>query len=201
MITPAPRPSVSSRDLYSATGLNLPIPDVSGFIGPISMGLQSLSALTSYQADKKQAKYQQAMAEYNNTMTALSDAASQNAITGNEILAMEASAAVAEDIQLNELDAQGAAAVNAAVSGVAGRSVATQVFDIKRSANVAEGQRVQDLSNQFLAFDQQRRTSALSSKMQQTSPYIPKPSLSKALMGMVAPWTDYFSKDTPQVKE
>ena len=148
----------------------------------IMTGMQALSSISSYGADKDQSKAQRVWQQYSNTMTDLSDAMMQNAITQNEVMALEASTDLGMDIQTDSLEAEGMAEVAAAAAGVKGRTVRQAKLDISRSASIAEGRRTRSLANQFLSFDQQRRTSRMTAAMKKNYSYIPKPRLSSYIM-------------------
>lgn len=152
-------------------------------IGLMAAGIFGAQGILGYQADKEQSKAQRVWQQYSNTMTDLSDAMMQNAITQNEIFAMEASTDLAQDIQIDVLQAEGAAEVAAAAAGVKGVSVRQVQFDIHRTASIAEGRRTRSLANQFLSFDQQRATSVMTAEMKKSHSFIPKPSASSYLLG------------------
>jgi len=139
------------------------------------VGLNFLSAGMQYKAAKAQAAAQKAWQEYSNKMARLSNSMNQNAITVNEILAMEAFADQA--VQLKKGGIIGAAKVEtaAAAAGVKGRSVNQAMFDVQRGVAQREAQRQQSFKNAKLAFDQQRVQSSMSAEMQQDYTYIPKP--------------------------
>lgn len=151
--------------------------------GLMAIGMLGAESILGYQADKEQSDAKRAWQTYSNTMTDLSQAMNQNAITQNEILALETSADVAEDIQIDRLRAEGAAQVSAAASGIKGRTIRMGIFDIYRSASIAEGRRTRALDNKFLAFDQQRRSSSMTAALRKNYSFIPKPSLTNTIIG------------------
>jgi hypothetical protein len=152
----------------------------------LSLGLNLASAFGSYQADKAAAKAAQAWQAYSNTMLRLSDGLNQNAITTNEILSQQAFADQAIGIKQSNILTQAQAEVSAAAAGVKGTSVDDVMRDINRSAAVAENKRQNDLNASYLAFDQQRQSSAMSAAMQQDYSYIPKPKLGSYLLKAAA---------------
>lgn len=146
------------------------------------LGMDMLGGFMQYQSDKAEAKAARAYQKYRNTMTNLSNAINQNAITTNEIMSNDAFTREAVDIKKDYLAADANATVSAAAAGVKGRSVNQSLFDIKRSMDVAEGLRQENLRNSWLAFDQQRQTSAMDAALQQDHSYIPKPKLASYLL-------------------
>ena len=158
------------------------------------LGMNAASSLLSFGAQSAQAKAQRAWQAYSNTMVRLSDAQNQNAITTNEVLAMKASTEESIDIQKDFLQSSASAEVAAAAAGVTGRSVSQAMFDIQRSANLAQSRREESLRNQFLSFDAQRKQSTMSAAMQQDHSYIPKPSLASSLLQAGINSAQYWGK-------
>ena len=151
-----------------------------------SFALSAASAIKNNQADKTQAKAQQAWQAYSNQMANLSNANNQNVITSNQTMATQASAREAVSNQAAEIQATGSAEVAAAAAGVTGGSVAATVQDIERQAATVEYNRQEALKNQFDQFDQQRTNSTTAAAMQQNYSYIPKPSSTAMLLGIGA---------------
>lgn len=149
-------------------------------------GMQVGSALMGYQADKATAKAQQAFQKYRNTMTQLSNAMTQNAITSNELIEMEASKREALQIQGNYQEAAGAVQVQAGSAYTAGRSVDRSMHELKLGAQMAESVRQENLINAWQGYDAQRKNAAMSAAMQQDHSYIPTPKLSSYLFKAAA---------------
>lgn len=156
------------------------------------LGLNMLQGAAQYEADKEEAKAKLAWQKYSNTMTRLSDAMNQNAITENEIITMDAFAEQALDIKKGLLATTASAEVSAAAAGVKGRSVNQSLFDIQRNANIAEGRRQQSLQNAFASFDQQRQSSAMSAALNQDYTYIPKPNFMSYMLKAATNSAQYF---------
>ena len=146
------------------------------------LGLNMLQGAAQYQADKAEAKARKAWQRYSNTMVNLSNSLNQNAITDNEVMAMQESTNQAIDIKKDYLQTAATTEVSAAAAGVKGRSVNQALFDVQRNANIAEGRRQGALENAFLAFDQQRQQSSMSAAMQKDYSYIPKPKFASYML-------------------
>lgn len=140
-------------------------------------------AALGFLSDRAKSKAQKAWQKYQNAMTNLSNAESQNAITMNEIFANQASAMQALDIRKSFLATEATNEVSAAAAGVKGRSVNQVIFDVQRTANIAEANRIETLNTTNLSFDKQRQGSAMSAAMQQDYSYIPKPSFLGSMLG------------------
>lgn len=149
-------------------------------------GMQVGSAIMNYQADKATAKAQQAFQKYRNTMTQLSNALAQNAITSNELIEMEQSKRDALTIQQDYQTAAGDTQVQAGASYTAGRSVSRSMHELKLSAQAAETVRQENLINAWQGYDAQRKNAAMSAAMQQDYSYIPTPKLGSYLFKAAA---------------
>lgn len=165
-----------------------------------ALAFAALGAVSQYSADKGAAKAKRAWQAYSNTMVRLGDRINQNAITDNEVLTLDDSAEQAFDIKKSLLQSEGAIAVAAGSAGVRGKSVNEAVFDVQRSANIAEGRRQKTLAASFLSFDQQRRQSTFAAELNQDRSFIPKPKFSTYLLkaagsatsGDVSKFTSFF---------
>lgn len=143
----------------------------------IAAGSSLLSGLMSFGADKAAAKAQRAFQKYRNTMTQLSNALAQDAITANELISNEQFRRQALQIQSTYQEAAGATQVQAGATDTAGRSVDRSMFLLEQSRDMAEAVRQENLISSWIAFDQQRENAAMSAAMQQDYSYIPKPNL------------------------
>ena len=132
---------------------------------------------------RQQAKAQKAWQRYRNTMTNLSAAGAVNSINSNEQIFRDTSTMEAIDIKKSFLESTASNAVSAAAAGVKGRSVNQVLFDVKRNADMAEGNRQIKYAQATNAFQQQRQNAAMSAAMQQDYSYIPEPSAIGALLG------------------
>lgn len=150
------------------------------------IGLSLFQDKKKFQAADEKADANIAWINYSNAMTDLSNSINQNAITTNEVLAVQASDLRALDISKVSIAQAAQANVVAAAAGVKGRSVNQSIFDIQRNAATADYNRVVELNNQFLAFDQQRLNSSMSARLNQNYSYVAKPSASTALLGSVS---------------
>lgn len=140
-----------------------------------SAGLNALSAINQYGADKAKAKAQQAWQDYSNRMVDLSATVSQNAITTNELLSADAFTNQAMQIQRGGMLAEAQAKVSAAAAGVKGNSVNRGVTHVLANAASREAERQEQFRVAQLGFTQQRTQVAMSAAMQKDYSYIPKP--------------------------
>lgn len=150
------------------------------------LGLSALQGAASYKAKKQQAEAQEKWRKYNNAMVNLGNAMNQNAITQNEVLAMQNSVFQATELKKLNIQQTGAVAAAAAAAGVKGRSVNQSMFNVQRNAANADRDRQISLQNQFAAFDQQRLQSGMSAAMQQNHTQIQKPSLLNEMAGTIS---------------
>ena len=149
-------------------------------------GMQIGSAIMGYKADKAQAKAQQAFQKYRNTMTQLSNALTQNAITSNELIELDQAKRDALTIQENYQQSSGDTQVMAGASYTAGRSVGRSLHVLKLSTQMAEQTRQENLINAWQGYDAQRKNAAMSAAMQQDHSYIPTPKLGQYLFKAAA---------------
>jgi len=163
-----------------------------------SAGLAGLQGLSEYDAASKKSKAAKKWQEYSNTMTNLNDAVNQNAITTNEILAMQASTLEAVDIKKVNLVQQAEAEAFAAAAGVRGRSVNQSMLNLNRNAATAQRNRQTRLRNQFLAFDQQRVQSKFSAALNQDYSFIPEPKAGNILLGAASAGLSTYAALSPQ---
>ncbi len=147
----------------------------------------------NYKADKAEAKANQKWQAYRNTMTNLSGAMQQNSITINERLSEFAFASQAISDKRANLLTVGASEAAAAAAGVKGNSVNRVMFDINRNAAIKDRQRQINLQNARLAFDESRRASAMSTKMQMDFSYIPKPKAASYYLDAFQDTQDVYS--------
>lgn len=140
------------------------------------------SAGSKYKAAKQQYKAEKAFQDYRNTMTRLSDAQSQNAITTNETMSNAAFARQAIQLDKATIGTTGKVAVSAAAAGVRGRSVNQVLIQVQRNSAQQERERQIALESSWLSFDQQRKNSAMSAAMSIDYSYIPKPKASSFYM-------------------
>lgn len=151
------------------------------------MGAQLASglagSLSSYFADRQQAKFMEQSQAFNNRIVNLSNANNQDAITEQSIQLRDASARDALTIQMNRMEAEASAEVAAATAGVEGNSVALTMMDISRNAARAEHLRRETLKSHYIQVDQQRRNSQFGAFSQIDRSYIPQPSAASAALG------------------
>lgn len=155
------------------------------------VGMSSVSAFAGHQQSKEQYKVEKKWQKYRNTMSMLSAAQTQNAVTTNQTMATIESAAQALEIQKSELVQRGDAKVQAAAAGVSGGSVGSTLNGIARGAAQAQRARKMELENKYLGFTFERRNIAMGAAMNKDVSYIPKPDPLSAMLG--------FAKDATAV--
>lgn len=160
----------------------------------MEMGLSALKSGASFIGAMQEAKSKRAWQQYNNAMTRLADGQNQNAITTNVNMAIERSTIQGFEIERSEYQTRGAAEAAAAAAGVSGRSVNQTLFQVERSAAVAQHTRMYDLQGQLLGFEQQRQQSAFQTAQQIDHTYIPNPSPISALMGFGGDATKIYNR-------
>lgn len=142
----------------------------------MAVGINLAAARVHYDADMVTAKAQQAWQNYSNTMVDLSNSLTQNSIVQNEVMSQQSFTEQAIDIKKDYLQTEATAEVSAAAAGVKGRSVNQALFDVQRTANIAEGRRQTALENAYASFDQQRMQANDQAARSKDYSYIPKPS-------------------------
>jgi len=148
------------------------------------MGLSLVQGWGQYQTASIQARMQQDVQDYKNTMSALSAAQSKNTITSNEISVRDASIRASDALQQQSLKQQGAAAVSAGAAGVSGNTTDLVMRDLVSSAAQANKSRLNELSAQYRAFGQERKNVNLGQIYNKDVSVIPKPSAASALLGI-----------------
>lgn len=165
------------------------------------MGLDIAQGLGALGVAREQAKMQESLQAFNNTMSAISAAQANNITTLNEITAQDAAARMDTEIQRQVLVAEGQATVAAGAAGVAGGSVANVMRGLRSSAARAQFARKQNLNNQLTAFGQERRNTAVAKAMNRDVTVIPKPSTTSAMLGIGAGMLEIWdSHQTPSEK-
>jgi hypothetical protein len=140
-----------------------------------SAGMNWLSAAMQYNADKKEYKAKKAWQNYSNTMVQLSAGVQQDAITTNQIFAMDALTQQGFQAQQDTLDTAGKTEVASAAAGVKGKSVNLSMRDVLRKAGMREAERQDSFQKTMLDFRNQRTNVAMAAAMQKDYSYIPKP--------------------------
>lgn len=163
------------------------------------MGLRAFQGITNFAVAREQAKMDRVIQDYNNTMSALAAAQSQNTIRQNEIQARDASVRQGLGIQQALIAAEGAAEVSAGAAGVAGGSVQGVMRGLRASASQAQYARTEQTRLQMEAFGQERRNVNIAKATNKDVSVIPRASATSALLGigtdMLKIWD---SNQTPQ---
>lgn len=163
----------------------------------LQAGLQLAGGLSGFIQSSREASYRKKLQEYNNTMTRLSNAINQNGITTNQNMAVERSIAEQFNIERSEYLTLGEAEVSAAATDTAGRSVNQTLYQVQRSADEAESNRLSDLEAQLAGFQQQRLNSAMQTAQQIDYSFIPKPNPVTAMLGMAGDLYKVYKRGNP----
>lgn len=161
------------------------------------MGLDVLGGLSSFSAAREEAKLQRAVQDYNNTISALSAAQSQNVTTLNEIQAQDAAQRTAVEIQKQALSAEGSARVSAGAAGVSGGSVESVMRALRSSVSRAHYGTMQQLQAQYRSFGQERRNTAMAAILNKDITVIPRPSSTSAMLGIGKTMLSTWDKHQP----
>lgn len=161
------------------------------------MGLNFAQGLSSFLIGGEQAKAARAMQRYQETLSALSAAASKNAVTLNEVEARDA--AVNARIQIGTEAMQDVADfdVEAAALGVIGNSV-----EAGRRARDADAARARadvssQLDSQLSQYSRQRKQIELDQIYGRDTSVIRNPSIGGLLLGTAASMTDTWERHNP----
>lgn len=147
------------------------------------MGLSLVQSFASVGVAREQEKMAASVQRYNNTMSALAAAQSNNITTMNEIAAQDASVRDNVSIQQETLIAAGDAAVASGAAGVGGGAVESVMFGIRNSAARAQHARTTALTNQFMQFGQERVNTEIAKVTNKDVTVLPRTSAGTALLG------------------
>lgn len=147
------------------------------------MGLSVVQSFASTAVARQQEKMAQAVQDYNNTMSALAAAQSNNTTTLNEISVQDASVRDDIAIQQEAMIAVGDAEVAAGAAGVGGGAIDSVMFGLRSSAAKAQYGRQQSLKNQFMQFGQERTNTELAKVTNKDVTILPRTSAGTALLG------------------
>ncbi|QOE32160.1 virion-associated protein [Rhizobium phage Paso] len=150
----------------------------------LQAGLKASDGITSFITAKRDAKYRQQLQDYNNAMTRLANAQNQNAITTNQNAAIERSVMEQFNIERSRYTTIAQAEVSAAASDTAGRSVNQTLYQVERSAEEADSNRMADLEMQLAGFQQQRLNSSMQANQQIDYSFIPSPNPVTSMLGI-----------------
>lgn len=156
----------------------------------LSGGLSMMRDVNSFIGAQQKAEAQAKWQAYKNTMTNLSNAQNQNALTTNEILTTRRSVDQGFDIAKQGYITQGQSEVQAAASGTEGNSVNMTLSDIERNTDVAQARRKADLDAQYAQIDNERIQSDFQAARQMDYSPIPQPSGAALALGLT---TDAYS--------
>lgn len=159
---------------------------LAGFSSSFSALANIGSGIAGYFAASKTSKAQQAFQNWQNSMTQLSGATNQNAITENELSATKQLATQGIGLQSQEALTVAKVQVSAAAAGVGGNSVDQAQLSVQANAAVAERQREISLNNVYLSADQQQLGNEMQVQAKQNMSFIPTPQIGNYLLPAVA---------------
>ncbi len=148
------------------------------------MGLAAIGGLASAVVSKEQARLDESIQRYRNTISALQGAQSRNTITENEIAAQDASTRQDLEIQRQGIIAEGQARTSSATAGISGGSTNRVLQGLRNSVARAQYGRTERLEQQFNAFGAERRNVGISQALSKDTSVIPSPSAASALLGI-----------------
>lgn len=162
------------------------------------LGLKGFSEVASgfagFIGDSRKAKAEKAWQKYRNKMVDLSASINQNALTTNELLAQDAFAAQAIELDKSTILTRARTEVAAAAAGVKGKSVNRSIRRIIATSAEREAERQAEFSAMKSGIRQQRLNTSLSAAMQQDYSVIPKPSPVSYILGAVGNTIDFGYK-------
>lgn len=151
-----------------------------------SLGNSAAKAGGSFISDYFKAKNDRAWQKYRNAMVQISRSQNANAITLNENMAMERSAASAYNIKLSEYKTKAKAQVAAAAAGIEGGSVNQVMFQLDTNAARAQSNRKADLDAQLLGFQNAKMSNDFQAMQTMDYAKIPSPSPLLAMLGFAS---------------
>lgn len=162
------------------------------------MGMSLASSWGQYATANIQTDLQSKIQDYRNTMTRLSAARSENAVTVNQVRTRDAAVAANQMIQKQAMQDQARQRVDAAAAGVTGNSVAMVVRDLKASAGRASYALKRQVNQQHAEFREQRTSIALSAITNQDVQVIPRPSVGSMLLGATTNLLSIYDSHQPE---
>jgi hypothetical protein len=162
------------------------------------MGLNFLAGMAEYKVAKEQSKLERSVQRFRNTMAALSAANSKNAIASNAINTMDEAVFSRLSIQTQAMKERAAFDVEAAATGVIGRSI-----DVGRSALDANAARSRTALNRQMShtmqqYKQQNQEVELQRIYGQDISPISRPSAGKMLFGFAQSAIDTWDAHNPE---
>lgn len=162
------------------------------------MGLNAFASLGEYAVARQQAKLERSVQKFKNTMAALSAANSRNSITQNEISTRDEAVFARLSIQTQAMKERAAFDVEAAATGVIGRSI-----NVGRNALAADAARSRTALNRQMSqtmrqYGQQRREVDLQQIYAQDISPISKPSVGKLIFGIASSSIDTWDAHNPE---
>jgi len=162
------------------------------------MGMSLTSSWGQYATANIQADLQSKIQDYRNTMTRLSAARSENAVTVNQVRVRDAAVAADQMIQKQAMQDQARQEVDAAAAGVAGNSVEMAVRDLKASAGRASYAQKRQANQQQAELREQKTSIAISAITNQDVQVIPRPSVGSMLLGATTSLLNIYDSHQPE---
>lgn len=162
------------------------------------MGMSLVGGWGQYATASIQANLQTKIQDYRNTMSRLSSARAENAITVNEVRVRDASMQADDLIQRTAMKDQARAEVDAAAAGVSGNSVEMIARDLKASAGRASYAQRRQANQQLAELDEQRTSTAIAGITNQDVQVIPKPSVGSLLLGAGTNLLNIYDSHQPE---
>ena len=184
------------------------------------IGVSAAGALTDYMAQRTahtvsaakndiadtEHRMQVAAQAHRNTMNKMSGALRENSITQAQIQTQDQGVRLAQAIQTQSMQDQGAAAVSAAAAGVAGGSVKATMLGLRRSALNAHDARQRNSDSAILALEEDRKNIKLATIMgedisvlpDRVADILPAPSAASALLGLAGSMMDTYDRYQPK---
>lgn len=144
----------------------------------------AVSGISTFMLGNTQAKMQEAAQAHSNAMRRVSSAQQQNTVTLEEAQIQDKSVRLGAALQEQSMKDRGAAEVSAAAAGVSGGSVNQALVGLKRSAIKAQSARMENMTSQLYATEQQRKNIRVAGVLGQDVSIIQRPSAASAMLGL-----------------
>ena len=161
------------------------------------MGQQIAGAFGQYRTAQIQAGMQERIAEYRDTMAALSASRATDAVGINEIRARDSFQRNSAELGKKIIEDKGRQQVMAAVAGVTGNAIDMMAGSLRASASRASMHMSRQFQEQLGELSEQRRTIAVNAAAGKSVQVIPKPSASAALLGLSTQMLQLYDSHQP----
>lgn len=161
------------------------------------MGIQAVQGVGGYLASREQNKMQRTLQKYQNILTDLSAAMSNNQITRNEAAMRKQAVEHTFTSQLIAMEDESSAKVAAAAAGVSGNSVDQVTQGLRRNAAQRNLQITEAIEQGELDIRDQRVAVIQGANMAQNRDVLARPSLANALLGTSMNLLDTWDAHNP----